>query len=226
MSGFWLLFIDELRHLSRVRFLVWIAVLIILILVAVVLFNAGSEEKIPFDFVFIQLSFMANLATGSVLTSTLTNDINNKTLLPILARPVTSFSILFSRAAALVTSIFAVIAFALLIMKIVSHVFNFSIAAAIEFSLSYLYSTLLVQLICNACLGLIIGTFVTSPATGQVAFVFICIPMLVLLYMVGSPITNLLGLNLGLFLMIITSLLIMFIALTILSKYLKIQVSK
>jgi hypothetical protein len=226
MSGFWLLFLDELRHLRRVRFLVWITVLVILILVAVVLFNAGSEEKIPFDFVFVQLSFMANLAVGSVLTSTLINDINNKTLLPILARPVTSFSILFSRTAALVISVFAVMLFALLIIKIASHIFNFNIVAAIEFSLLYLYSTFFVQLISTVCLGLIIGIFVTAPATGQVAFVFICIPMLVLLYMAGSPITHMLGLNLALFLMIITSLLIMFIALTILSRYLKIQVIK
>ena len=220
MSGLWLLFLDELKHLMRVRFLVIIWASMLLLVPSMAFLYVGLENAIPFSFIITQLGMMSALATGAVITSTLINDINNKTLVPFLVRPISSYSILLSRLTAIVVSVFSVVLVSILITKIVFNLF--SVELILDKPILFLLMASFVQTIITASLGILLGTLASSPATGMGAFIIFGIQSQVIVVLVMEKLPEWFGGKVHAPVILVhIALFIMFITLIWMSKILK-----
>ncbi|MCL1907739.1 MAG: hypothetical protein FWG12_00035 [Holophagaceae bacterium] len=171
MSGFWPLFLDELRRLSRTRFFAWLFTLmpLLIIVLPLLLVNDGAIPVTTTVGMFVPL---ACTVIACVLASTLTNDINNKVFVPFLVRPVSIFSVLLSRIAALVIPIISTISISLLVVNIILA--NFYPSVVTDSSLMYVTMISFAELVFSVAIGTLIGVFVPSSAAGILVCMFFC----------------------------------------------------
>ena len=178
MNGFWLLLLDELKHLKRVRYLnyIWISVPLVLSLIAFLSVDNTDIFVLPINFVVAMLCILGCIGTGAVLTSTLISDISTKAIVPFLVRPVSKTVILFSRMMAVVVSLTGVLIFSVLITNTAIY-YLFSFSATYDQPLSLIIMRSLAQIICTVSLGVILGTSISSIATGTGAYIILCMQM-------------------------------------------------
>jgi ABC-type transport system involved in multi-copper enzyme maturation permease subunit len=133
------------------------------------IFVFSKEETIYFSMIIEYQSIIACFGTGSVLTSTLISDINNGTLTLYFVRSLNTLSILSSKITAIIVSTFVIILFTVFVTPIIINFLGYSIHFY-EPTLIILMTSLSLAIF-SAGLGLIIGTCVSSPATGMGSFI-------------------------------------------------------
>lgn len=171
MKGYYLLLLDEFRHLFRVRFMIYVSLLATVFVPTLTLIQSGSGTVVPLSMTVWQFTFFLTLAAGGVIVSTLINDISNRTLVPFLVRPVSRFSILFSRVSALTVCVFGIMFFSLMLTKTAFHFL--SVEVVTDQPLSLLLVMVFSQTLFVASLGLLLGVCVSSVATGVSVFIIL-----------------------------------------------------
>lgn len=172
MNEFWLLFLDELRHFSRTRFFVWVCVLVPLLTVSYPFIYFGdSDATIQMTSLLVNLCQIGCIIAGCNLIASLVHDIDKRTFVPFLVRPVSVFSALVSRQAAMVASIFCIIALSIITAK--ALLASFFSGAITDNSFMYLSLVVLAQIVMSAGIGAILGVTQSSAATGMLAFIFL-----------------------------------------------------